>query len=341
MSRSDLTLVVSPYLVGPADPALHTVAAIASRVITYLPTPAEFAGDEAGRKRVKAAAFVCPEYLRLLDAWSWTIPLWHAGVMRAAVEGDCPQHEVRSVERDLREDPKLKLAASALKPGFFEKDQEYLTSVCADILKGGADPGVTTLVAAALDRFCSRRGYVGVRAGPGPRGTPSVVHRGEQALSAKLFGVAIPMPVQASGAWVCALREGLKNELAGLRGAIAGALAGEPHEPLHAATVRYTDAFTRWRRDMAPPVTDDDLGRRVVDATVSITGATLPADAALRASAAAIRASGLAKPGATGAPTPPPASPERISILTIRRMNIEPQGIQAGSTSRSRVRAAQ
>jgi hypothetical protein len=341
LSRSDLTLVVSPYLVGPADPALHGAAVIASRVVTYLPTPSEFAGGAAGHKRVRAAAVGCPQYLRLLDAWAWSIPLWNEGVMRAAVEGDCPQHEVRAVESSLRGDPKLKVAASALKPGLLDQDAEYLTAVCADILKGGADPGVTTLVAAALDRYCVRRGYVGVRAGPGPRGTPSVVQRGEQALSKRLFAIAIPAPVQASGAWVCSLRAGLKHELTALRRAIVSGLAGHADAPLATAAAEYTEAFVRWRRTVGPAVTDDDLGKRVIDATISITGSTLPADAALRASAAAIRASGM---GPKGAPNGTPHAPEsgRIGVLTIRRMNVQPEGHASVSpSSRTRARAAQ
>jgi len=336
----DLTLVASPYLVGPADPALHTAALIAARVVTFLPTPAQFAGGEAGHQRVRAAAATCPHYLRLLDAWSWSIPLWTQGVIRAAVGGDCPQSDVRAVERTLREDPKLRLAASALKPGLLDQDAEYLTAVCADILKGGADPGVTTLVAAALDRFCARRGYVGVRAGPGPRATPSVVQRGEQALSKRLFAFAIPVPVQASGAWVCALRLGLSDELATLRGAIVAALAGDADAPLARAATEYTEAFTQWRRDAAPAVTDDDLGRRVVDATVSITGATLPADAALRASAAAIRAAGMGPKGAANGPSPAPES-DRIPVLTIRRMSVQPDAASSVSTPRGRAQAAQ
>jgi hypothetical protein len=340
-SRSDLTLVVSPYLVGPADPALHAAAALASRVVTYLPTPCEFAGGTHGHKRVRTAAHACPEYLRLLDAWSWTVPLWTQGVMRCAIEGDCPQRELPAAEAALRDDPRLKLAAHAIKPGLLERDAEYLPAVCTDILKGGADPGLTTLVAAALDRYCARRGYVGVRAGPGPRATPSVVQRGEHALSRRLFAVAIPVPVQASGAWVCTLRDGLKKELSHLRAAIVKAL----HAPdgadalLTKAASDYTGAFTNWRRAAGPPVTDDDLGKRVVDATVSITGATLPADAALRASAAAIRATGIAPRSSAPGVLPARGTPDdQISILTIRRMNIQPD---AAPAPRGHARAAQ
>jgi hypothetical protein len=333
LTPSDLTLVVSPYLVGPADPAIHAAAVIATRVVTLLPTPPGFTDSPAGRTRVRAAAHACPHYLRLLDAWSWSIPLWHQGVLRGAIAGDAPAKDLAGVESALRADPRLRLVAAAIKPGLLEHDTEYLTALSADILKGGADPGVTTLVAAALDRFCARHNFVSVRAGPGPLGVPSVVQRGESALSRRTFAIAIPVPVQASGSWLCRLRTGLAPEIAALRAGIVAALSGDT-EPLARAGAKYAEAFARWRREAGPAVTDDDLGRRVVDATVSVTGSTLPVDAAIRASAAAIRASGF---GASQPAPPPSAEPDRFPVLTIRRMNVQPDV----STAREHQRAQQ
>lgn len=316
-----LGLAISPYHLTTRELPAAVGLMLAERAVTLVPEPAE--GHQ--RQDVRDAIERVPRLLRVLESWRWSGPLWRAGCMAGECEEDRPFAFIRAAAAALAADPALARIAAArvpiLDPG--DAADRWLDSFCADLLRGGPDPGLSTVATAALDRFAATHGLVAVRGS-----TDSLAQRAELRLMKKLFSIAIPVMSRAAGGRILDLRRSLRDELAALRSAIAGAMfPGDSEERgpsgLARAAESYIEAFERW---FAAVARDDENAERTMRAFVSITGATLPANAAFLCAHAAIRS---AAPAAVrAAPSSGEASEGgasgTVNVLIIRPMNIRP-----------------
>lgn len=332
-----LSLGVSPYHLATREPPAMAALLLGDRVVTLLPEPA--AGTE--REDVKRAIEDSPHYLRLMEAWRWTAPLWKDGVISGGFDGRTPAAELDGVYRTIGDETAL----ASLRPLVRGADQrrtrepaKALDLLSADVLKGGPDPGINIPIAAALDRFCVREGVVPVRSGQA-----SVVQRAESKLGQRVFAAAVPILMRAGAGRVRRAREELRVELAELRSAVCacaeratrpgamGAMDADvgAREVVRSAEV-FARAFTTWAPDNARG--DDENQERVVCGYVSLTGMTMPGDAVLRSSRAAVRAMQGAGVGAGGAGTGAVAeasesgqTPPTMFVLIVREMNVRPE----------------
>jgi hypothetical protein len=285
-------LAVSPYHLTTREPAAVTAFLLGSSVVTMLPASLE----GGGRERAERAAAVVPRYLDFMQSWRWTVPLWNAGVIGAELEGEAAASEVRAICNIIAADERFSPLRRLMKPELFETDERYLEAMAADLLKGGPDPSLTVPVAAGMDRFATRHGLAVVRSEP-----TSVVQRAEERLGTRVFALAIPVLLQASGSRFLLARELLEAELDELRAA-TGALADlaeagdsnghtlEARERVTRAARDYAAAFGAHREALLGGAEEDDEDDvRVVEGMVAITGMFLPADAALTSSISAMR----------------------------------------------------
>jgi hypothetical protein len=299
---------------------------LADRVFTLLPAP------EAGRTReaIADAADRLPRYLRLMESWRWSMPLWRQGVLASSLEGEDLASGIAPVHERVHTDDSLAALRALLDGAPPRTPDQALDALCADILKGGPDPGMNIPIAAALDRFALRHGLFSARATPS-----SITQKVEERLCDRLFAIAAPVLLRASGQRILDARERLANSLGPLREEIlvaARARSGEdptrtgtPTERLRLAALEYSRAFEATRKNLAAG--DDEEGRRVTHGYVSITAVAAPPDLVLRASMAAAKAvsrTGRA-PSAT-APVPSIEAPDspRLMLLVIKPLNSRP-----------------
>lgn len=336
MKSNRFILAVSPYHLSLRDPAAMAALLLADRVVTYRPSPSRLqrgpdgGAGEAGRAVVAAAVERAPWLLRMMEAWRWSMPLWRAGVVDAGVGPDDAGADVDGLwselgcEAGLRA-PILDPIRALLDPRLQDGPDERLDRVCADVARGGVDPGIGVMVTAGLDRFAHRRRAVIVRAGS-PPGGGSVTQRAEAAMGRKVFAVALPVLVRASGERVVRARESLRPSLEALRPALAAAYHAEggDHAALADAAATYADAFGRARPHLVRG--DDDEGFRVQDGLVSLSGVMMPADAAIRSGLTAARVLLRLRRGIEehpGFPAAPRVDAE-METLVIRAMNVRP-----------------
>lgn len=250
-------------------------------------------------------------------SWQWSVPLWQAGVICSQIEGDeqgLPS-DVRAAFEQIAADDRYASLRTLMKPDVFDADDVYLEAVARDLLKGGPDPGITVPVAAGLDRFALRHRAAVARSAP-----TSVVQKAEEQLGDRLFTIVIPILLQASADRLLEARELLEPQLVALREAIdahfmpttahngAARNGSASHAPsgLTEAAAAYTRAFEEHREDLLAPDEDDDA--RIIESAAAITALSLPADAVLTSSLAALR---TLSPGLTRS-TSRPASPPPI-----------------------------
>jgi hypothetical protein len=321
-----LVIAVSPYHLTTREAPAVAALQLADEVVTLLPAPA------SGRSRddVRRAVGKSPRYLRLMESWRWTMPLWHAGVLGSAHQTDDVSLELRSFyERIGAEDeyaglrPLTRHAAAAT-------PEQFLDLLSGDILKGGPDPGLNIPVSAAIDDFAARHGIVVARAA-----AASVAQRAEARIGRRAFAVALPVLTRASARLILVMREELEPELAALRRALLAACdaasAGPLDPPLLERLARaahvYTVAFTSLRERLAGR--DDDEGVRITSGYVGVVGQVLPADVAMRSGLAAARAMNMRTPGAPAGPQGPGApktttTPEPLVVLVVKPLIAEP-----------------
>lgn len=332
-SRLPLLTAISPYhLVTREVPAMAALV-LGTRSLTLLPYPA--AGSS--REDVGRAVRESPRYLRLLESWRWSSPLWRGGVIAAAAGRDAVQAALPAMYEEIRNDPSLAelrpltRAAEALAD---EQPAAFLDSVSSDLLRGGPDPGISIPVNAALERFARQHGWVMVRGE-----AASVAQRAEARLGVRVFSIGLPVLVQAGPHRLLLLRSDLAPALRALRESIVRSLnRGEPCESLPAAVGAYARAFAEWSEagvgsGGAMGRGDDDTGRRVVSGFVAVTGMHLPPDAVLQSSRAAVRsvggyhavsrARGRAPKAEEGVADGLPRQP----TLVIRALNVAPSAI--------------
>jgi hypothetical protein len=319
-----LDLALSPYHLATREPPAMLALILGSRVVTLLPQPAAGTSREAVREAVDRA----PRYLRLMESWRWSSPLWQSGVIASGLGGEEAAGELEGVYETIRTEDALAglrpLCAGAGRRAA-EGAHASLDFIAADLLRGGPDPGVNIPVSAALDRFARRHHLCVVRSG-----ATSIAQRAEARMARRVFGVAVPILLRAGGGRIGRLRADLSEQLEALREAIGevGSLveegagpaeAGPAVDRLASAAAAYSAAFRAW----APlgATGDDENHERVTSGYVSLTGVLLPADAVLRSSCTALAAIQGVPSGSDAGP----ADEGRLFALVVREMSVQPE----------------
>ncbi|MCU0689046.1 MAG: hypothetical protein MUE97_04820 [Phycisphaerales bacterium] len=299
--------VVSPYHLTSRESAAMAALLLAESVVTLLPTPPvkgeagepNAAGGET-REAVAAALAACPRYGRVLRSWLELGPLFEAGVVRTLANRQDAMDDIRRAAERIDRQRELEALRSFVHDETLGGSMDALDALCADLLKGGPDPGIALPIVAGLDALALRHGLVSVRAGGGGSGGGggggSLTQQVESRLGRTVASFGVPIIAAGSGRTIMNLREGMSRELARLRGAMDDAWGSGANGAALGASVRSAAAeVTKAFRQQAPSVVrrDDDLGRRVTEVFVSIQLRVLPADAAYRA---AILAMGRAMP---------------------------------------------
>ena len=281
---------VSPYHVTTHELPLMAALLLAERVVTLLPAPP----DGVSRGEVRKAVVGNPRYFRLLDSWRWTAPLWRAGVVSSVhAEADAID-DVRACNEALTRDEHWRPMRPFLHPDLFSAEDRFLDRVCADMLKGGPDPGVSVPIVAGLDAFASRHGLVAIRAGTGlesqgsaARG--SVAQRAEARLGETLFSAAVPILTQASAETILRGRELLAKPLQSLRASIDAAVSkggGQEAKAVRETARAYAAAFDAERPKLLKTAPRDI---RTTADYATLTCRRLPLQAAAMSSVAAVR----------------------------------------------------
>lgn len=319
---SSLVAVVSPYHLTTREAPALAALLFADRVVTIRPTPL---GGES-RPEVGRAMDLAPWFLRLLDSWRWSSALWRAGVVCAGFEGDGPVESLREVCEELACSERLRSLRGFAHKELFDDERGHLELICRDLLRGGADPGVSLPTAAAVDLFAGRHGYLAVRAGGGT----SAAQRAEALMGRVVFEIALPALTQASGLRLLEARGELCEELSSLRSAMVGlvreslgdgvVVGGEGFEVLREAVRRYAARFESVRGGLT--FGDDEEGRRVTTGWLTLTASVMPTDAVWRSSLAAFgRLSGRGEGAVVGGG----GEVGRFVGLSVRAMTISPE----------------
>lgn len=326
-----LDLALSPYHLATREAPAMLALILGDRIVTLMPRPTRGQSREGVRETVEAA----PRYLRLMESWRWSAPLWRSGVIASAYQGEDASSELEGVYADIDSSAALTslrpLVRSAAKRAAESPDQS-LDLIAADVLKGGPDPGINIPITAAVDRFAVRHECCVVRGG-----VASLAQRAESRLGRRAFAFAMPILLRAGGGRLERLRIDLAPSLADLRGAILrcvqASIASEPDADMQRAACRVQDAaaaFAAAFNDWAPlgATGDDENRERVVPGYVSVSGMVMPADAALRSSRAAMRAMhGLSAgdPADDDADEPIAGSDRPLFALIVREMTLTPE----------------
>lgn len=259
----------------------------AQRAVTFMPAP------RGTREEIEQAAAASPEYVRFMETWAWSMPLWSSGVLGSALDdGDDALGDLHTAWTQLASDERYAALRPLARTGLFETQSEFLDAISRDLVRGGPDPGISLPLAAGIDRFAARRGLVVMRSAP-----QSVAQRAEQALGRRVFAFAVPMLAQASAERLLSAREILGEELDELTTAVdetAGLVAAESEpaeerdavERVERAARAYADAFDRADEFLASGSRDE---LHVIRRMTTFTAVSLPIDAVLRSGVSAMR----------------------------------------------------
>ncbi len=308
-----MNAVISPYHLTTREPAAMAALLLCERVVTYLPTPA----SGVSRESIMLAMRRSPRFERMLESWRWSVPLWREGIIDSVESGEDAIEDVRGACERIGTDGSLANVAAFMHERFFDRpatdagfgatgDQatapvspnpgcglapQPLDALCADVLKGGPDPGVSVPIAAGLDRLAARKGLISVRSGgTAVRGSgvnPSLAQRAEARLAPPLATLAVPVLVQASAETILRARDEMAAELARMRATLKEAAAENRSAGVRDASRAFGIAFEAFARNVDGR--DDRSGRQVKSEYVRLTLARLPGDAALAAAGAAAR----------------------------------------------------
>lgn len=302
-----LIAAVNPYHLTTQEPAAVAALLLAERIVTLMPAPA------AGRSREQVAEAVerSPSYLRLMESWRWSIPLWKEGLIGSTVEGERAEADVAEACEAVWREESLSALRGLMHEERRREDEEFLEGLCADMLRAGPDPSFALPVAAGLDRFAARHGLVAFRSQ-----TASVAQRAEARLSRRVFAMVMPVPRDATAARIQRWRgrgEGAIEEARAAIGAAFDAAECGDSEAERAASSRVVCA-----------------GHGVAEATgegdarfLSLRGMLLPVDAVLRAGAAAVSAM-VGRVAGTGARLSVTAAPTETEAGTLRAIVVKP-----------------
>lgn len=286
-----MRIIISPYHLTTREVPAMASLLLADQAVTMVPAPL----TEFGPADLHRAVERSPRFLRFMESWAWTLPLWRAGVVASAVDGGDATPDVHHAWSLIDTDDDLAPLRPLMRRTLFDDDREYLDALAGDLLKGGPDPGICVPMAAGLDRFAVRHGFIVARAE-----SVSVAQKAEARLGRAVFAFAVPVFIRGGAERILRARQTLAGPLDQLRKAI-GSAAGASVEltdgpldkrrtdALQTAAGTYADAFDRQREELSSP---DDEERAVVS-FVSVSAVLLPGDAVLRSSLSAVRALGI------------------------------------------------
>jgi len=302
--RAQLGLALSPYHLTSREVPAMLASFLGDRVVTLLPLEREEADGTS------------PGLASLMDAWSWSAPLWEEGLLGSRLNDDDARGDIDEVLSEINTTDRLAQLRPFVCVDEREDPRRWLERVASDLLRGGPDPGLCVPMSAAIDRFAARRGVAVVRAG-----ASSLAQQAEERLATRVFAFAMPLLAEADADRVLEARLRLEPQLDALREelscAFARALGGDVIQasPIRTAADGYASAFDRARSDLLRTPDDPD-DPRVVEAMVSVTGVLLPIDAVLRSSLIAVKRAG----GRVGARAPAPNPEVKVASLIVRRV---------------------
>lgn len=284
-----MNVVLSPYHLTTREPPTMAALLLADRVVTFIPSPLS-GSDTASLGR---AVEMSPRYLRFMDSWRWSMPLWDAGYIAAAFRDQDAGPDVHHICNVLSSDDRFASLRTLLHEDLFEDEKRYLDAVAHDLLRGGPDPGVSIPVSAAMDRFGCRNGLIVMRSH-----ATSVAQRAEERLTKRLFTIAIPSLLQADAGRIESFREALVEPLTELRRVLASIAKDayrDSEEPadrellaeVEHASRAYAMEFEAIREHMQKDARHDEV--RLIDATITLSMATAPVDAVLRSGLTAMK----------------------------------------------------
>lgn len=307
-----MVVMLSPYHLTTREPPATAALLLGERVVTMMPAPL----TDFGQAELHAAVRSSPRYMRFIESWAWSLPLWREGVIASSWRGDDPARGVREAFRAIDERPEFEPLRPLMRRSLFEDEREYLDLLASDLLKGGPDPGISVPLAAGLDRFATEHHMMAFRSEPA-----SVAQRAEVRCGTRAFAFALPILIQANGDSVLKARDALARELNALRRSIDAvakkALTGQECDPgelaaLGASVAEFSASFDQNRTELCRVPADEE---RVIDGFVTITGYSMPCESVLTAGLAAVRLLGAV----TGTGTRPPApEPEPSTLPTVR-----------------------
>lgn len=275
-----MLIALSPYHLTTREAPAMAALLLAERVVTFMPgvmgTGARAQLGERARSSLR--------YARVMESWSWCLPLWRAGVIGSDERGDDAGGDIRAAWERVGSHEAYAPLRPFMKPELAEDAEALLEAVALDVLKGGPDPAISVPLAAGLDRFATRHGLVVARASGA-----SVAQKAEVELATSRTTVVVPAILQGSGERVLEARDRLSAELTELRRALAEVARGVPamEAGVRSAALAYERAFHVHAAELSVTQEPDEL--RVLVGPVSLTLANLPADAVLRSSSSAAR----------------------------------------------------
>lgn len=336
-----MDVALSPYHLTTREPCAMAALLLADRVVTILPTPAPSPEEGAGESREALARAVAhsPRYHRVLNAWLDLAPLFGQGLIESLHNREDPVADARAAASRIDADRRFTPLRSFVYDDELTSTDDALDAFCADLLKGGPDPGLTLPTVAGLDAFASRHALIVMRAGPAPlRGgqgvnAGSLAQQAEARLGRTLLTFGLPILTQASPRTLLNARDALRPELVTLRKVIDQACAspasGAAPAALAASARAAATAFAKaFRVHIGPKVDrDDDARKRITEAFVSVQLRQVPVDAALIAALAAVGAvdsgAGAGSGSTAGTPLPiEPGSAARLHTLVITPTNV-------------------
>jgi hypothetical protein len=260
---------LSPYLMTTREPAAMIALLLADHVVTVVPSP----DGVPTRAAVGEAAGTIPSYYELLESWSWSMPLWQAGVIASNFEGDDAIDDIRAALTQIETDDRFAAMRPLMHAALEDTGEVYLRRFASDLLKAGPDPAISVPVAAGIDRFAGRLGLSVMRGEPS-----SIAAKQETGLMRTVARFAMPALMQAGGQRLLVAREELRDQLDTLRDAVDD--GSEPD--MRSAAAALTEAVDRINDDLVR-VTDPDEPRTILG-TASVTLAEVPVEAVQRSS---------------------------------------------------------
>ncbi len=319
---NSLGLAVSPYHLTTRELTAAVAFAFAGRAITIVPEPAE----GVGREQVRMSIERVPRLLRVLESWRWAGPLWRAGLVAGRADGVAAFGTMAEADARVATDESLARlgnGAGAMPGGAGDAADRWLDALCSDLLRGGPDPRMTTVVTSALDQFAVMHGLVAVRGS-----TESIAQRAELRMLKRVFSIAVPVMSRSAGGRILELRASLNAELEEMRRAMldlwsaGGTAEASVLARLHNAVDAYSAAFDRW---FARTARDDEASQRTMRAYVNLTGGLLPTSCAILSARAAIRSAGRGAAMRSAHAVSVTAGAD-LRVLLIRPMNVAPVG---------------
>lgn len=239
-----MILCLSPYHLTTREPAAMAALLLGQVVITAVPTPdavpSQGGLDEAAR---------VPRYRELMDAWSWSLPLWHAGILSSSYAGADPMHDVRACRDSIVAVPQMTPFHDMLPCRSDPEPAAALARFARDILSGGPDPSLALPVAMGLDRFAARFGLIALRSE-----AASIAARVEHDSIRALARVALPVLVRCGARRIIAARAELEDALDPLR----DALISGGSTAIRRAAAAYAQDFDAQRSELVRPIDPDE-----------------------------------------------------------------------------------